>query len=176
MTLATSIRNLARSVASLAAALALTLAGPATALEPAEGEVLLSVTGAITETNADGAAEFDLAMLEVLDTVVIETSTIWTDGIQTFEGVELSDLLAALGAEGTVLRAVALNDYAVDIPASDAVEGGPLVAFRRNGALMSLREKGPLWIVYPFDSSPEFQTEQIYSRSIWQLDRIEVQR
>jgi hypothetical protein len=41
---------------------------------------------------------------------------------------------------------------------------------------MSLREKGPLWIIYPFDSSPEYQTELIYSRSIWQLNRIEVQR
>jgi hypothetical protein len=41
---------------------------------------------------------------------------------------------------------------------------------------MSLREKGPLWIIYPFDSSPEYQTELTYSRSIWQLNRIEVQR
>jgi len=106
---------------------------------------------------------------------VIETTTIWTEGMQTFEGVALVDLLAAIEAEGANLRAIALNDYAVDIPVSDAVEGGPIVAFLRNGETMSLRDKGPLWVIYPFDSSPEYQTEQIYSRSIWQLDRIEVQ-
>ncbi|MEC8574513.1 MAG: oxidoreductase, partial [Pseudomonadota bacterium] len=39
---------------------------------------------------------------------------------------------------------------------------------------MSLRDKGPLWIVYPFDSDPAYQTEAIYSRSIWQLEEITV--
>jgi hypothetical protein len=90
--------------------------------------------------------------------------------------VELDDLLDAIGAEGETLRAIAANDYAVDIPVADAVDGGPIIAYLRNGEAMSLREKGPLWIVYPFDSSPEYQSELIYSRSIWQLNRIEVQR
>jgi hypothetical protein len=152
------------------------LAGSAVALDAAQGEVLLSVTGAVTETNAGDAAEFDLAMLAGFEAVEIETTTIWTEGVQTFVGVELDDLLAAIGAEGETLRAIAANDYAVDIPVSDAVDGGPIIAYRRNGEAMSLREKGPLWVVYPFDSSPEYQSELIYSRSIWQLNRIEVQR
>jgi hypothetical protein len=41
---------------------------------------------------------------------------------------------------------------------------------------MSVRDKGPLWVVYPFDDVPAYQSETIYSRSIWQLDRIEVVR
>lgn len=155
---------------------ALCLAGNARALDAAEGEVLLTVTGAITETNDGEAAAFDLAMLQEFDAVEIETTTIWTEGVQTFVGVELEDLLAVIGAEGQMLRAVALNDYAVDIPVSDAVDGGPIIAYLRNGEAMSLREKGPLWVVYPFDSAPEYQSELIYSRSIWQLSRIEVQR
>jgi hypothetical protein len=167
-----TLRNVARA---LTLGSALFVATAATALEPAEGEILLTVTGAIGETNAGDAAQFDLAMLAGLDTVTVETTTIWTEGVQTFEGVELVDLLAAIEAGGANLRAIAHNDYAVDIPVADAVEGGPIVAFLRNGEPMSLREKGPLWIVYPFDSSPDYQTEQIYARSIWQLDRIEVQ-
>jgi hypothetical protein len=39
---------------------------------------------------------------------------------------------------------------------------------------MPLRDKGPLWIVFPFDSATEFQRESIYARSIWQLNRIAV--
>jgi hypothetical protein len=46
-------------------------------------------------------------MLEGFEAVEIETTTIWTDGVQTFVGVELDDLLAAIGAEGEVLRAIA---------------------------------------------------------------------
>jgi hypothetical protein len=160
---------------SLTFASALFVADAAVALEPAEGEVLLTVTGVIGQTNAGDAAAFDLELLEAMETVVIETTTIWTEGMQTFVGVELVDLLAALEAEGSNLRAIALNDYAVDIPVTDAVEGGPIVAFLRNGEPMSLRDKGPLWVIYPFDSSPDYQTELIYSRSIWQLNRIEVQ-
>lgn len=161
----------------LAAALALAAAAgpPAAALDAPEGTVILTVSGAIADRNAGDTAEFDLAMLEAFDAVEIETTTIWTDGMQTFVGVELDDLLAAVGAEGASLRAIAHNDYAVDIPVSDAIDGGPIVAYLRNGAAMSLREKGPLWVIYPFDRSPDYQSELIYSRSIWQLDRIEVQ-
>ena len=43
-----------------------------------------------------------------------------------------------------------------------------------NGDVMLVRNKGPLWVVYPYDENPEYRSEVIYSRSIWQLDRIEV--
>ena len=167
--------SLRQTATYLIAAAVMTFAAPATALPPAEGTIVLTVTGAITQTNAEGAAELDLALLGEMDSVVIETTTIWTEGVQTFEGVELATLLDALGAEGSTLRAIAHNDYAVDIPVSDAVAGGPVVAYLRNGAEMSMRDKGPLWIVYPYDAKPDYQSELIYSRSIWQLDRIEVQ-
>jgi hypothetical protein len=173
MTLAQSMRSFAIAVTF---GVTTTFAGSAAALDAAQGEVLLSVTGAVSETNAVDAAEFDLDLLQGFEAVEIETTTIWTEGIQTFVGVELDDLLDAIGAEGETLRAIAANDYAVDIPVADAVDGGPIIAYLRNGEAMSLREKGPLWIVYPFDSSPEYQSELIYSRSIWQLNRIEVQR
>lgn len=150
-------------------------AGAALALEPATGDVLLTVTGEIGQTNAADEAHLDLDLLVELGTTEFETETIWTDGPQTFVGVELIDLLAALEAEGDILRAVALNDYAVEIPVSDAVEGGPIIAFLRNGEEMSVREKGPLWLVYPYDNAPEYRAEVIYARSIWQLARIEVQ-
>lgn len=136
--------------------------------------VVLTVSGNIEVTNAGGTAVFDIAMLETIGTTTFKTTTIWTEGVQTFDGVELHRLMKALDIEAGTLKAFAVNDYAIEIPVSDAIEGGPIVAFRRNGAEMSLRDKGPLWIVYPYDSTPEYQSELIYSRSIWQLDRIEV--
>lgn len=138
-----------------------------------EGPVLLTVSGAITQTNAGSTAQFDLAMLEALEPTTIETLTIWTDEVHAFQGVSLADLVDHVGIEGSTLRAFAINDYRVDIPLSDAVAGGPILAYRIDGKTMSLREKGPLWVVYPYDSSPQYRTEVIYSRSIWQLDRLE---
>lgn len=162
-----------RTLAKTAAILAL-VAFPATAEELAAptGDVILTVTGAEV-TNIDGAAALDLAMLEAMGSTTIETSTIWTEGPQTFEGVSLELLIDRLGIEADRLSAVAINDYAVEIPTSDAVEGGPIIAYKMNGKVMSVRDKGPLWVIYPYDSDPAYQTEVIYSRSIWQLDRLD---
>ena len=35
---------------------------------------------------------------------------------------------------------------------------------------MSLRDKGPLWVVFPYDASEEFRRDEIYAQSIWQVD------
>ena len=137
------------------------------------GDVILTVTGAGV-TNTEGAAALDLATLEGMGSTTIETSTIWTEGTQTFEGVLLRVLIDRLGIEGKSLNAVAINDYAVEIPTSDAVEGGPIIAYKVNGKLISVRDKGPLWVIYPYDADPAYQAEVIYSRSIWQLDRLDV--
>lgn len=143
-------------------------------LSAPQGEVVLTVSGEITHTNVDDTAQFDLDMLRVLPSEVYETTTIWTEGDQVFKGVPLLDLLESVGATGTQIRATAVNDYAIDFPISDMAPTRPLVAYENNGREMSLRDKGPLWIVFPFDSGSQYQTEVIFSRSIWQLDRLEV--
>ena len=152
---------------AIALALAATFNGTAAT---AQDDILLTVTG------PDGAdlASYDMAALEALGTETFETSTLWTDGVQSFTGVPLDVLLADLGVTGGELKAQAINDYAVAIPVSDAVDGGPMVAFLANGEPMSIRDKGPLLLIYPFDADDAYQTEVIYSRSIWQLNRIQV--
>lgn len=143
-------------------------------LEKPQGDVILKITGHISRTNENGAALFDMAMLEALPQTSFQTTTIWTEGKITFSGVSLHDLLIAVGSSGARLRTLALNDYAVEIPVSEAIEGGPIVATRADGAYMSVREKGPLWIVYPFDLQARYRSELTYSRSIWQLREIAV--
>lgn len=136
------------------------------------GTVILTVTGAIGKTNADGAAEFDLEMLRAIDESEIETVTIWTPDDHRFTGVRLRKLIEYLGARGEGIRATAINDYSVLIPLTDATEDGPIIAHSMDGKEMSRREKGPLWIIYPYSSSSRYRSEVIYSRSIWQLDRM----
>lgn len=143
-------------------------------LSAPKGPPLLTMTGAVGETNVGEAAVFDRAMLEALPSQTIVTTTIWTDGPQEFTGVPLAALLEAVGAEGQTLSATAINDYAVAIPVAEITQDAPLVAYELNGETMSVRDKGPLWIVYPYDSEPAYQSEVIYARSIWQLDRIVV--
>jgi hypothetical protein len=165
--------RLSLAAALLVSALLVREAAAETLAAPA-GDALLTVTGAVPVTNREGAAVFDRAMLEAMPATEFTTTTTWTDGPQVFTGVSLHDLLGALGVVEGTLRASAVNDYAVDVPVSDAVEGGPIVAYLLNGEPMSVRDKGPLWIVYPYDANRAYRSEVIYSRSIWQLERLEV--
>ncbi|MEP1962639.1 oxidoreductase [Tateyamaria sp.] len=138
------------------------------------GDVLLSISGDITKTNIEDKFVLDRDMLTGLPATSFETSTIWTDGVHTFTGVSFVDLAAEIGAEEGQFMAIAINDYTVKIPSTDAVENGPIIAYQMDGKEMSVRDKGPLWVVYPYDSNANYRTEVIYSRSIWQLDRIDV--
>jgi len=49
-----------------------------------------------------------------------------------------------------------------------------VTTLRQATVFEGLREKGPLWVIYPYDSDAKFRTEVIYSRSIWQLDRLAI--
>lgn len=154
-----------RLFAALAASLTLFLALPAVATAE---DVVLSVTA------GEAKHDFSVADLQALGEREVQTTTIWSDGVQTFVGVSLDVLMAHVGVTEGTLEAAAVNDYAVQIPMSDARPDGPIVAYLRNGETMSLRDKGPLWVIYPYDSGAEFRTEEVYSRSIWQLNRITV--
>lgn len=139
------------------------------------GPVLLTVTGKVENSNRDGAALFDEAMLSSLPRHGIETSTPWTDGTKLFEGVLLSNVLELVGiGEAQTLRLVALNEYEVDIPVSDAGAYGVLLATHMDGKPLSRRDKGPIWIVYPRDGFTELQDERYDAKWAWQLNRIEV--
>jgi len=83
-------------------------------------------------------------------------------------------VLAAAGAKGARLQAIALNDYKVEMPVDEVAQNGAIVALRLNDRPMSVRDKGPLFVVFPFDSKPELRTERYYTRSIWQLRRLQV--
>jgi len=112
--------------------------------------------------------------LDALDQVEFSTTTIWTGGVDEFSGVPILALLESLELDGTTLRMTALNDYITEFPVSDLEDDAPIIATRINGETMSVREKGPFWVVYPYDRSPDYQTEVVYARSIWQLTEISV--
>ncbi len=146
----------------------------ARALEAPANDVVLTVSGQIANTNASGAAEFDMAMLEAMPKHSFKTTSPWLP-VSTFEGVKLATLLDTVGAKGTQIYAVALNDYAVKIPVSDAYENDALIAYKIDNEYMPVRKKGPLWVIYNFDGKPALRTEVFYTRAIWQLKAIKIE-
>ncbi len=138
------------------------------------GRVILTVSGKIGVTNEGETARFDRAMLEAIGLASFTTATPWYDGPVTFEGVPMTRLLQRLGAQGETVQAVALNDYSTDIPVADFSQHGVLLALKRDGNYLTVRDKGPLFIVYPYDSDPALKSPRYYGRSAWQVARLVV--
>lgn len=147
---------------------------PAGSLESPRGKVILEVSGNLSQTNAPGLALLDREQLEAIGLKVLETETPWTNGVKRFEGVLFRDLLAYLGAEAKGITATALNDYAVDIPMSDCRDYDVLLALKMDGAYMTVRNKGPIWVVYPQDHHPELDRSIVHARWVWQLKSLKV--
>ena len=81
-------------------------------------------------------------------------------------------LMQKVGASGEKVVAVALNDYSSEIPIEDFARYNVILALKRDGEYMPVRDKGPLFIVYPYDSNSELRSQKFYSRSVWQVARL----
>jgi Uncharacterized protein conserved in bacteria len=150
------------------------VAGPAAAdpLPAPTEKPILTISGKIGTTNKNGEAQFDRPMLEALGLVTVETSTPWYNGPVKFEGVSLDKLMKLVGASGERAVVVALNDYSSEIPIADFAKYNVILALKRNGEYMPVKDKGPLFVIYPFDSMPELKSQTYYGRAVWQVAKI----
>lgn len=147
---------------------ALMLTGAAAQAE--SDDIILQVKGDVT----GDAMDLDREALEALPQVTLETSTVVTDGVHSFTGFLMRDLLERVEAEGEQVIATALNDYFVVIPMADFYDFDVIVAYKMDGERLRRDDKGPLWIVYPRDDHEALQDIRYDYRWVWQLSRLEV--
>ncbi|MDO1582781.1 molybdopterin-dependent oxidoreductase [Rhizobium oryzicola] len=139
-----------------------------------QSKPILTIDGLISKNTVDGTATFDRAGLEALGVESFETKCPWYTGPVKFEGPLMSRVLDHVGATGKTLVVQALNDYSTEIPIEDFKRFRVILAMKRDGEYMPVRDKGPLFIVYPYDSDPELQSQLYYKRSAWQVARMTV--
>jgi hypothetical protein len=159
----------------LACLLVLFFATHCLALDVSNSVVVLSVSGAVSQPNKGKDAVFTMEMLTKLPQHSFVSKTPWYEKPVKFTGPLLRDVLAAAGAKGSQISGVALDDYRVEIPFSDAIKYPIVIARLLDNKPMALRDKGPLFIVYPFDSYNELHQDIYYTRSVWQLSKLIVQ-
>ncbi len=137
--------------------------------------VVLTLSGKIKQTNASGKLDFDMATLEQLGTVKYTVLDPFLKKDVTYEGVLLTTLLAAAqsDAAATTLQAVAINDYKVPMPMT-VTKYAVLLATKRDGERMPVADKGPIEIVFPYNTEKLDHT--LYDPFwVWQLRSLEVQ-
>lgn len=139
-----------------------------------EREIILTVLV------GDREHAFSSPELLEIDKTEIRTSTDWTDGVLTFTGPLVRDVIAAvmqtteLPEDGSAL-AIAINEYVVEIPITDFSRYDVIFALEMEGERLTLRDKGPIWIVYPRDDHPQLVDPTVNARWVWQLERLELQ-
>ena len=158
----------------LLTALSITTFCQAADLPPPSGKVILTVTGNITNTQDGESANFDLKSLKQLKSATFNLHTRWTERVHEYHGPLLTSILQKVGAKGDKLRLTALNDYTIEIDRAYVEKYQPILAWRDDGKQMSVRDKGPLWLLLPHDKFPELKSESNTGNMIWQLRHIEI--
>ena len=105
----------------------------------------------------------------------LTTSSPWYEGITTFRGPLLRDVLALANFQSDTIVAKAANDYRITIPYQDVVKFNVMLAHTVNGERLTIRTSGPLFVMYPFDQLANLRLSTYYARCIWQLTQLEEQ-
>lgn len=123
----------------------------------------------------DGAFAVTDAVVQRLGARTFETTLPGMDnGKHLVSGPLLRDLLKEAKIRGATATAVAIDKYEAEIPVSDFEEFDVIAATEIDGRRLSVRDKGPAWIVYPRSDNPGLQTALHEARSVWQLKELSV--
>ena len=107
--------------------------------------------------NGTGEVVLTRAEFEALPQTEVKTQTPWTEGDHTYRGVLLRDLVKIYDLKS----------------AEDGDKYSVLLAEKQDGKALTLRNRGPLWVIYPLSDHPELNKELYHSRMVWQLTAIE---
>ena len=121
-----------------------------------------------------GDKVIDLSYEDIFKFTPVEHTmdNIWVDKTTTYTGVKLSDIVQKYKITSEWLKLTAINDYVTKVPTTDA-DKGAFIAYLSDGKQMKIRDKGPLWLLYPFGENKALDIDIYHDRSIWQLKLIE---
>jgi hypothetical protein len=182
----------------LGAAGASALSGQAASDRPADTQVILTVTGAISQTNRgkfdvmldqlmhkhaihfDRAFQFALADLEKLPAVTINPTMEYDTRAHALRGPRLLDVLNAAGINKTKATKIifhGVDGYSPEVTFDQAQKYNFILATHIDGEPQHIGGFGPLFAIYDADHIPEFAQKplnQRFAACAWGLYCIEV--
>lgn len=100
----------------------------------------------------------------------------WEKQENTYEGILLNQLIEKYGSKDTkILKLIALDDYTIDFPKSLYENERILLAAKVDGEFISIREKGPMRIVFVDYNTEEKKYELNLEKWLWMIKKIEFQ-
>lgn len=139
----------------------------------ASEQTVLTISGHIQSPGNVREVNFTLNDLKKFPQHIYKTSNRWVNKPHQYKGPLLADILKSVHAQSPRLTLVALNDYRVNVDVSKVIKYHPILAWSDDGQTMTVRDHGPLWLMFPLDSYPEeLNNTGINSYMIWQLRKI----
>lgn len=139
------------------------------------GEVILEVSGNIKVKNTDESAEFDRDMIAEFKTHEITTTNHIASKPTVYKGFRLTDLIERVKGVGKVVRVYALDDYLAELSYADIKKYKVILATHENGRQLTIEDRGPFFVVFPFSDHPEIQHDSYYNQSVWQIKAVEIE-
>ncbi len=152
----------------------------------AASDVVLSVVNLTTDETFE-LTDDDMSSLEQ---VTVITKNEFINNIATFMGPLARDVLARLVSDNSdstetsrillansgfkTVTLLAANDYSIDVPLDDFLNFDVIFAISQDGIKFSLRDKGPIWVIYPMTDNRKLQDRVYNDRLIWQLVKVGV--
>ncbi|WP_245880124.1 molybdopterin-binding protein [Zobellella taiwanensis] len=143
----------------------------------AASPVILTITGNIRHQGESlEQLEFTLEQLQALPQRELTTAHLWAREPHRYLGPDLALLMETLfgHARITTLHLEGLNGYSVAVDWPALAPHQPILAWQENGKTMSRRDKGPLWLLLPFERLSEPQLSDFRHYMVWQLHKIRV--
>lgn len=128
----------------------------------------------LTLSDSDGEVVAQLTEDDLLamEQVTVITENEFIDGTSEFSGPLARDVAAMIGDDLEMVQLTAVNDYAVEVPLEDFMKYDVIFALTQDGERFSVRDKGPIWVIYPMTDNVELQDRVYNDRLIWQLVKV----
>lgn len=139
--------------------------------------VILTISGNIElEGRSYEQVDYTLSQLQRFPQREIITAHPWSEQARTYHGPDLRTLLKTLFAHARIktLYLEALNGFSVAVDWQQVAPYQPVLAWSENGHRMSRRDKGPLWLMLPYDQASGLQQAEFLHYMAWQLRYIKV--
>lgn len=96
------------------------------------------------------------------------------EDLHKVKGIAVSGLLKKYDLVGGSLAIDALDGYSVEVPRSDIESYPVVIGLEIDGKPISVRERGPAWLIYPVSGFKELDSPEFEARSVWQIKAIKV--
>ncbi|MBM7456876.1 hypothetical protein HNR62_002778 [Oceanisphaera litoralis] len=120
--------------------------------------------------------DFTLSELQAMPQSDITTVHPWVNRPHHYRGVDLNRLMARLFGHRRVatLYLESLNGFSVAVDWPQVSPFAPILAWQDDGKVISRRNKGPLWLMLPYDAVPRVRQADFLHFMAWQLRVIRV--